>query len=315
MSTAAHPTASPPPPSPRAEEAADLKSEPDDKPVLAELRDRVKEEVLRMTEFFDNELPGTLKKYNLVFSFSPRVGDLNRREFMRLPFRIRYGLREKWEIYAGMTPFMPNPFDEGLDHRWGPGEGRLGVRHDVGRLGTIYDHVTVGLEGRTPLGKPPVQIIDNYTHVTPFINTSRALPFPHTTLFTNYSYDRALDTPSRGPSPEGMHRRHTFAVTPGVLYKPGEFGFSFEYGFRYYEDDGLGCHLAHEFRAGPIWDVPLWRTQSWGLPGKWQIEFAYRMTYEEGLDKTDGTSVRVRWRTSVREIFSKKSYQRRPPPR
>jgi hypothetical protein len=99
-----------------------------------------------------------------------------------------------------------------------------------------------------------------------------------------------------------------------VLYKPGEFGASLEYSFRHFENQLGDTHLGHEIKAGPIWDLPLWRTQSWGLPGKWQVEVSGRVTFEEAQKTDTGVSVRVRWRTSVREVFAKKSYQRKPHP-
>jgi len=276
---------------------------------------RFTDELLKMTEFFDTTLPGTLQKYNLVLNFSPRLPDVRNREFIRFPFTLRYGLREKWEIYSRITPFSPNPLNAGREHRWGLGEISLGVRHDIGRLDGIFDKVTLGLEARTPLGQPPIEITDWYTHVTPYINTSRSLScIPYTTLYFNLGYERSLDTPSHRAPPAEVVRRHVFNFTPSILYMPGEFGGSFEYSFRYIEDDEIGCHLGHEFKAGPIWDVPRRRTRSWGLPGKWQVDLAYRVTLEEGRSLSQGVSVRVDWRTTIREVFSKKAYEKVPHP-
>jgi len=274
------------------------------------------EDLLKMREFLDTTIPGTLKKYKLVFSLSPRFADARKGEFIRLPVLLRYGLGDRWEIYGGLTPFCPNPINSGIEHRWGTGEGKLGVRYDWGHWGKIFDHVTVGVEGRTPLGKPPFDLIDYYTHVIPFINTSRPLPFEFTTLYTNISYDRSFDTPDRAtaPQPPDIVRRHVFTITPSILYKPGEFGGFVEYSWRHIEDQVVGTHLGHEIKAGPVWDIPLWRTQSWGLPGKWQVEFSERISFEEGQKTGHGETLRVRWRSTFREVFSKKSYERKPRP-
>ena len=301
---------------PSAPADVDSKAPPRPKSIVVEARDRALEDLLRMSEFFDTTMPGTLKKYNLVFSISPRLADARRGEYIRLPVQLRYGLKERWEIYGGLTPFCPNPINSGKEHRWGPGEGRLGLRYDWGHWGKVFDDVTIGVENRTPLGKPPIDLIDYYTHVMPFINTSRPLPWKYTTLLISASYDRSFDSPDRPPAPEPpiVVRRHGFALTNGVLYKPGEFGGFVEYSWRHIEDQVLGTHLGHEFKVGPIWDIPLWRTQSWGLPGKWQIEFSERLTFEEGRDTSRGESLRVRWRSTFPEVFSKKSYQRKPRP-
>jgi hypothetical protein len=302
------------------------------KPPKTDIRYWMMEDLLKMSEFIDTTIPGTLMKYKLVFSLSPRFADARKGEFIRLPVELRYGLSNRWEIDGGLTPYCPNPINSGKEHRWGTGEGKLGVRYDWGHWGTLFEHVTIGIEGRIPLGTPPIDLIDYYTHVIPFINTSRPLPWKYTTLYTNLGYDRSLNTPFRAnvprydpslyvpqegvppPPPPRIVRRNVFAVTPSVLYKPGEFGGFVEYSWRHIEDEVLGTHLGHEIKVGPIWDVPLWRTQSWGLPGKWQVEFAERITFEEGRKTSHGEALRVRWRTTLREVFTKKSYERIPHP-
>jgi len=283
-----------------------------DKPFMGDLRTRMMEDILRMREFFDTTIPGTMKKYKLVFSFSPRSSDLRKAEYIRMSTTLRYGLSNRWEIYGSMTPFIPSPINSGFEHRWGTGEAKLGLRYDLGRLGKLFDNVTLGLEGRTPLGKPPPTLIDSYGHLVPMIATSHPLPFDDTNLYLNIAYDRAFDAPFRESPPPGLIRRHVFIVTPSVLYKPGEFGAFASYSWRLFDDETIGQHFGYEIKAGPIWDIPLWRTQSWGLPGKWQIELAGRLTFEEGMPNDKGISARVRWRTSIREVFSKKSYQRKP---
>lgn len=286
---------------------------PDDNaPPAVKAQYRMMEDVLRVRQFFDTTIPGTLKKYKLVFSFSPRAQDLTKKEYFRLPLQLRYGLRDRWELTGGVSPFSPNPFNQGPEHRWGMAEVKLGVRYDWGHWGKVFSKVTVGLEGRTPLGKPPIALSDYYAHVTPSISTARPLPWKYTTLFTSLIYDRALEAPRRDPAPKEIMPRNTFLVIPSVLYKPGEFGASLEYSFRHFEDHLADTRLGHQIKAGPLWDVPLWRTQSWGLPGKWQVEVFGRVTFEEGRDKDAGVSVRVRWRSTVREVFSKKSYERKP---
>jgi len=283
---------------------------------LMEQPNAMKEDLLRMTDFFDTTLPGTLREHNIVVSFAPRVEDLRKKEYFRLPVVVRYGLVRRWEIYTGIMPYAPNPINSGADHRWGLGEGKLGVRYDWGRWGRVFDAVTLGLEGRTSLGLPPLSLTDYHAHLVPSIDTSRPLPWKFTTLVFNLSYDRAFDAPWReaAPPPPTVIRRSVFTVTPSVLYKPGEFGAFVEYNWRHIEDDYLGVHLGHEIKIGPLWDVPLWRTQSWGLPGKWQIELGGRVTMEEGLDSHYGVLMRVRWRTSLREVFTKESYERKPHP-
>ena len=164
--------------------------------------DLVRDGVLRMTEFFDTTLPGVLGPHNLALEFHPKFSDLRDNEYMRLPFELRYGLTKRWELRGGLTPFFPNPINSGTDHRWGPGELKLGARYDVGRSLGFFDATTIGTEVRFPLGHPPVDLNDHYTHLKPFVTLARKLrTWPHTTFYTNLAYDRSVDVTHRDPPP------------------------------------------------------------------------------------------------------------------
>ncbi len=99
-----------------------------------------------------------------------------------------------------------------------------------------------------------------------------------------------------------MIRRHIFEVAPGLLFKPGQFGYFAEYRFRHI-DEPTDTRLAHEIQFGTIWDIPLERSAKWNLPGKWQLEVAYRVEHEEGRETDHGVSARVNWRTTLREVL------------
>lgn len=285
--------------------AADPQPVPEPIPVEeSDTRLGVRERVLRMTEFLDTILPGTLGAKNLTLHFNPKFADIRHREFIRYPVEVRYGATDRLELIGGLTPFGPNPINDGRDHRWGPGEAKFGARYDlVGKL-LFYDAATVGIENRVPLGKPPIEINDHYTHVRPFIAVSRHLrSIRFTTFYTNISYDRSVELTDREPPPPEVDQRHIFEVAPGLLYKPAEFGYFGEYRFRHIRDP-YGWHLGHEARLGTIWDVPVRRTAAWRLPGKWQVELAYKFNMEEGREKDHGVSARVRWRTTLREVLN-----------
>jgi hypothetical protein len=265
--------------------------------------DRVRERVLRMTDFLDTMLPGVLGERNITLHFRPKFGDMRDEEYIRFPFELRYGLTDRWDLSAGLVPFTPNPINSGRDHRWGPGEVRLGARYDVGPLLGFFDQSTAGLETRIPLGKPPVEVNDHYTHVKPFLSTSRTLRrWPSTTFYSNISYDRSVKLTRREAPPPEVVRAHVVEVSPGLLFKPGEFGYFTEYRFRHIAEEN-DRRLAHEVQFGTIWDIPLDRSESWRLPGKWQLEVAYRVSHEESRETDHGISARVNWRTTLREVL------------
>jgi hypothetical protein len=264
----------------------------------------IQERVLRVTEYFDTMLPGVLEEHNLTLHFTPKFSDLRDNEYIRYPLEFRYGATDRVELSLGITPFSPNPINSGFDHRWGPGEGKLGARYDIGGWVPFFDDTTVGLETRVPLGQPPIKLNDHYTHVKPFVSTGRTLRmWPDVLFYTNLSYDRSVKLTHRGTPPTEVRRRNIIELAPGLLFKPGEFGTFAEYHWRHITEE-TEWHCAHEVQLGGIWDVPLSRSEKWNLPGKWQLEVAYKFSQEEGRGHDQGVSARVNWRTTLREVLT-----------
>ncbi len=265
--------------------------------------DMLRERVLRMTDFLDTMLPGVLEENNITLQFKPKFVDVRAAEYVRFPLELRYGLTDRVELQGGLVPFVPNPFNGGRDHRWGPGEAKLGARFDIGQTLRFFNETTVGFETRVPIGKPPTRFNDHYTHVKPFVSAARQLlRWPSTTLYANVSYDRSVKLTERGPAPPDVTRRHILEFSPGLLFKPSEFGYFAEYRFRHI-DEPTESRLAHEIQFGSIWDVPLARSEKLKLPGKWQLELAYHVEHEEGRGDDHGVSARVNWRTTLREVL------------
>ena len=266
----------------------------------------MREQILRMTDFFDTTLPGTVGKRNMTLHFTPKFSDFRDREYVRYPFEVRYGVGERLDLAGGIMPFGSNPFKSGVDHRWGPGEVKLGLRYDLGAILKFFDATTVGFETRIPIGKPPTPLNDHYTHVKPFVSTAHTLGrWPDTTFYANLSYDRSVELSHRGEPPPDVMRRNIIAVVPGLLFKPSQFGYFAEYRVRHIAEE-TDWYPAHEARVGAIWDVPLARSEKWRLPGKWQIEIAYKheVAVEKGRDLDHGLAARVSWRTTLREFLN-----------
>ena len=107
----------------------------------------------------------------------------------------------------------------------------------------------------------------------------------------------------RAAPPPEVIRRNIIEVSPGLLFKPSELGYFAEYHWRHLAEEN-DSRLAHEIQFGTVWDVPLVRSAAWRLPGKWQLELAYKVGHEEGRGNDQGVSARVNWRTTLREVFT-----------
>lgn len=259
--------------------------------------------LVRAHEFFNTTLPGTMGVDDLTIEFQPKVGDFVNREFIRFPVTLRYGIAPGWETIAGWTPVSPNPFKSGPDNRWGPGEYRLGVRHDLHPWIGFFDQITVGLDFRGPLGRPPFDLLDGYARIKPFLALAKPLdPDETILLFLNVRYDYSVPPPFNRSAPRpGIIKRHEFDITPGVIYKPGELGYFVDYTLRFIDEPGDN-RRANIYTAGLIWDPPEERTRGFGLPGDWQFDIGYQLTDEQERSVRHSIQLRARWRGTFREV-------------
>ncbi len=257
----------------------------------------LREEVLRMHEFFDVTLPGIAARHHLILDFEPKVGDLVRREFVRFPLQARYGVNSRLELLGGLTPVAPNPFDDGVDHRWSLGMANLGFRYNLPADTLLFKTLILGFEARQPLGNPPFDLIDGYMHLRPSITTSRPMPWmKDTTLFVALLYDHSVNAPGHDAVLPDVVKRHMIELAPGLLYKPGQFGYFGQYAIRYW-DEPIGYRLEHLMKVGVLWDMPLERSQKLRLPGKWQVELGYKVSHLDGEELVHGVHARVKVRT------------------
>jgi len=263
----------------------------------------LREEILRMHEFFDITLPGIAARHHLILDLEPKFGDLVRREFIRFPLLARYGVSKQLELLGGITPVAPNPFEDGVDHRWSLGMATLGVRYEMPANTLLFKTLNVGFEARQPLGNPPYDLIDGYLHLRPSITTSRPMPFmKDTTLFVALLYDHSVNAPGHDAVLPDVVKRNMIELAPGLLYKPGQFGYFGQYALRYW-DEPIGYRLEHLVKVGVLWDMPLARSEKLSLPGKWQFELGYKISHLDGEDIVHGVHARVKVRT---DFFKRK---------
>jgi hypothetical protein len=267
------------------------------------LLDRIDDNTLGVRQVFDTVVPGGIGDKNLVLDVEPKLGDFVRKQYVRVPFELRYGLPFAWEVYGGLTPVFPNPLKAGEDHRWSPGLGKLGLRRDFNSEAFFFEKVVVGFETLSPLGEPPVALIDHYVHLRPYVTGLRSLEssLPHTTLLLSLLYDQAVSCPQRSGVPAGVIKTEMTEIAPGLLYQPSQFGYFLQYGFRYYNDTKpSGQRTGNIGKIGMIWDMPRERSVNWGLPGKWQFEFG--VSSESISQEANNTALflRARWKIDLK---------------
>jgi len=264
---------------------------------------KIKAGALQVRDLLGVMLPGEAERDRWVFDFEPKVADMARREFVRYPFLVHYNVTKRLEFYGGATPVSPNPINSGYDARWSMGQGTLGVRYDIKDRILIFDRTVIGFEVNQPLGRPPKDLIDQYTHLRPFATfTCPFKPLPDTTFFVSTYYDKSLWSHEWYDEPPDHVRTDTFEVAPGFIYKPGQYGMVIQYGIQFLNRTA-GDEVDHYGKLGFLWDVPEARSRKWGLGGKWQAELGVKIRDDQSRDPKFGVYGRVKWKT---DIFRKK---------
>ena len=76
---------------------------------------KISDDELRIRGVFDTALPGVEKKNRLKLIIHPHFGDLHRRDYLRVPLGVRYGLTQNWEITGEVEAY----FAHGLGYSGG----------------------------------------------------------------------------------------------------------------------------------------------------------------------------------------------------
>jgi hypothetical protein len=261
----------------------------------------VHDELYYLSEFFGVRLPETLGKYNLALNYNLKFGDFVRRDYLRFPVTLSYGVTERTDLLLGMTPFSPNPFRSGDDSRWGPGLLRTGVRHNLERPLFGFHQTSLGLDVVMPLGRPPIELADHYGRLRPSITFSRNLErMPDTRFLLGLVHDHSFSVPYRAENP-AFFRTNVTEISPGLLYKPGNLGYLAEYTLRFLDEE-TGDRIGHVYTVGLLWDVPEKYVPRF-LPGRWRVDVGYRLTDEDERDLHHSVHTRVHVRFDFRQFM------------
>jgi hypothetical protein len=244
---------------------------------------------LRIRGVFDSELPQTEWRSQLRFVVHPHFGDLTRRNFLRVPLGVRFGLTERWEADADFEGYFSHGLkaDSFAEHA-GMSGVRVGTKYRWGEW--LLPHVAAasGISFAQPIGKPPEEITDGLRHVTPFLTFSHELrPETGITLFLNTGYDFAEPTHYRAIRRRNEFSDDSWSFTPGFVWNRGKVRYTLEAGLA--TNAGLKGEGAPQtvylLRPGFAWQLP--RKLTFNSQGNWIIGLGLRLA--QGPDGTESS--------------------------
>ncbi len=248
---------------------------------------------LRLSGVFESALPGTEKKNRLKLILRPRLGDLHRRDHVRMPIGLRYGLTERWEVTGtAETYFAHGLADEAAFNHAGIASLHFGTKYRIGeRLWSRWD-AAVGFDHVEPVGSPPADVSDRVRHMSYFVTFSRHLDSrPDVRVFWGVSahHPSAL----RGPQvlDDNELGDDSVALTGGFVWNRGALHYTFEAVLASTRWIGDLERDVLTLRPGIVWLVP--SRYMWNARSQWTVGMG--PTVSIGPEGTDvGASAKVR---------------------
>lgn len=263
---------------------------------------------LKIGGIFSSSLPVTERRNSLRLILHPHFGDLAHHDHLRIPFGLRYGITQHWEVTADTTAYLAHGLgDATFASKLGFSSIHLGSKLNLGNVFSDEWQTAVGIDFFTPVGHPPIEINDGMEHVAPYVTFSRHLEnLPAVRIFWSTGVDIVTTSHVTGERPENDLGDSANQFSGGFVWDHGRTHTTLEASYATTRLLGDVDRDVFSLRPGFVWEVP----PKW-VPGgraRWLLGAGLRATF--GPDGTDfGASMKVRvdanlkgwWRATFRK--------------
>lgn len=266
--------------------------------------------ISHIQDLFEIDLPKTERGGQVQFSFQPHFRDLIDKDYMRVPFEIRWGVNNHFELNSDIDTY----FDLGL-HKGNSGDGiselHFGAKYAWLEWLKPTWETSVGFNTSIPVSRPPIELTDGHDHFAPYIVFGRKLDdVPGLSGFINVHADFVTASPTPGNFGQNEPHTHSMTVTPGVLYDHDPWHYTLEVDATTTRLIGSGSHDFLTIRPGVVWVLP--KPLVFNSRGRWLAGF--NLTFVFGPDgNTISTGGRLRGQVNLTRWFGH-SQPANPPP-
>jgi hypothetical protein len=250
----------------------------------------------RVRGLVDYMLPDTQERSTLRFSLSPRMGDFVRKDHIRLPMSLTYGLSKVAEIEAGFDPYFPNPFKDG--HGTGAANLRAAMKVKWQPAMDTSIRAATGVRLVHPLSSAPYDFNDGVNRYSFYQTLARPSPWnPNLEGFVNLSYDFITPSTADGAIDEDDPQNDFYQIGAGWLMRKKHMSYGLSVAYAH-TTDGVGTSFT-TVTPNVIFDVP--SRFVFNSPGQWQLGAAIEGK-RYGDDNELSVKVRVRWNVDFRKV-------------
>lgn len=255
----------------------------------------VSDSALRIRGIFDAALPGTERKNSLRLIFHPHLGDLMKRDHLRTPLGLRYGLTRNWEVTGEVETYFSHGLKAtGLGKNWGLSQMHLGTKYRLGDRRIGGWETALGFDYTRPLGAPPLEVTDGLEHFAPYVTFARPLPArPDMRVFWGVGADLVNRTDIPGELRRNQLGDDAARLSGGVVWHLGAYHYTLEMDWA--TTDGFGGPAKGNvinLRPAVVYELP--PHLRFGAKGQWLVGLGLRATHgPDGMDYGASAKVRV----------------------
>jgi hypothetical protein len=242
---------------------------------------------------FNSSLPGTEKKNRLKLLFRPHFGDFHRKDYLRVPLALRYGLTDNWDVTGGMEGY----FSHGLgDVNWMDEYGfsalRFSTKYRIGHRFWAHWDMGVGIDYITPVSSPPADVSDGLSHFGYHVSFSRELEsWEGWRIFWAVGADDVSTTGRPIFLEKNDLGDDSVNLSGGFVWQRTGHSYTLEMSYATTRLIGTLNRDIFTIRPGIIWKLP--KKYTFGAKGDWFLGVSTKVS--QGSDGTDfGVSGKLR---------------------
>ena len=240
------------------------------------------QELRKISGIFDTDLPKTEKKGSVRIIVHPHMGDFTRRNYLRLPLGVRWGVNNHVEVTATIEPYIQHGLRRGSPGN-DIGNVQFGGKYVYKNwLQTDYD-ASVGLSVRLPVGAPPLDMTDGYNHYTPFLVLSHPSRYtPGLKYFFSGTADLMAKSSVAGSFRKNDAHSSSLILGTGFVLDRFPYHYTLETGLQTTSLIGRDNQHYVFVKPGFAWDLP--RKLTFNSHGRWLFGLSVKIT--QGPDGT-----------------------------
>ena len=254
---------------------------------------------LVIREVFQSHLPATLKAYALRLWVHPHLGDLTRRDFIRLSTGVRYGLTKNCEISLSSDLYFSHGFrDVPFFDRYGAADLQFGTKINLGQPFLPGWDTAVGVDYEFPTGRPPAELTDGLRHFIPYLTLSHRLPSHHSLrVFWGLRLDEVTRTTVPGEFGKNDLKDSSTGATGGFVVDRHNWHYTLETSLDTTRLIGHTDRDVFMIRPGMIWEILSRRKLR--IRSNWVVGAAVSSTFGPGGTSLGG-SLKLRYNLDLK---------------